>query len=132
MANLRAQIELDEQELAQLGHSQKESRHLREHNHGQNSELHQLEAEYAQYEQQLHGSVQKVDSLRTQLETMYQRRASATDTGISSKQKQHINANAFTGTATNGKINEHRPKASVSPFKVFNQNNSLEIPKIST
>ena len=117
MASLRAQIERDEKELAQLGHNQKEAKQLREHNQNQKRELQQLEAEYAQYEQQLRGSVQKVDSLRNQLELMYQRRAAAADAAVA--MQRQINGGIVAGSMDGRKMSaERRPKASVSPFKV--------------
>jgi hypothetical protein len=60
MATIRAQIERDERELAQLGQCQEEARQLREHNQNEGRQLRQLEAEYQNGETQLRRTVQMV------------------------------------------------------------------------
>ena len=112
MANLRAQIEREEQELTQLGHYQRETRQLRNYNQNQSRELRQLENEFSQDEHQLRRTAQKVNTLRATLESIYQQRAAAADSAIAVQRE-------INGTAGMGKIpTERRPKASVSPFKV--------------
>uniref|UniRef100_A0A183C2K3 SH3 domain-containing protein n=1 Tax=Globodera pallida TaxID=36090 RepID=A0A183C2K3_GLOPA len=110
MANLRAQISRDELEMLHLGVRQKEAKKLREHNERQNRDLGQLEAEYAHDEEQLRRAVAKVDSLRRQLEMLYQRRAVAMDAAIS-RQRQ-INGEGRAAENGNGRV-EKRPKASI-------------------
>ncbi|KAI3422294.1 hypothetical protein GPALN_012819 [Globodera pallida] len=126
MANLRAQISRDELEMLHLGVRQKEAKKLREHNERQNRDLGQLEAEYAHDEEQLRRAVAKVDSLRRQLEMLYQRRAVAMDAAIS-RQRQ-INGEGRAAENGNGRV-EKRPKASIVPFKQENVDQMAELSK---
>ena len=122
MSNIRSQIERDEKELGRIGLCRRETCKLREYNNRQTKELRQLEFDYGNDEHELRRVVAKVDSLRGQLETLYMRRAAASDIAIAQHRRCVNNGTIMSSPQekTEGRIstiqNERRPKASISPF----------------
>uniref|UniRef100_A0A7E5A0L1 SH3 domain-containing protein n=1 Tax=Panagrellus redivivus TaxID=6233 RepID=A0A7E5A0L1_PANRE len=121
---LRADIARDEHELTHLSNTQKQVRSITTQNDQRRNELRHLQDAYVQDEQHLRHAVDKVDSLKKQLEQLYRRRASAASAAIA--QQRHLNA-VSNGTSMpsvpvsattplNGLTG--RPQANVVPFQV--------------
>ncbi|KAE9551482.1 hypothetical protein FO519_005302 [Halicephalobus sp. NKZ332] len=132
---LRAEIARDEKELAHLSTVQKQARQVNLQNEARRAELIALQETYAQDEQQLRHAVDKVDSLKKQLELLYRRRASAASAAIA--QQRQINAFSSSPITTQKQIIQssglnQRPQAQVGPFQVQRpiQNSSSESEKI--
>uniref|UniRef100_A0AC34F495 SH3 domain-containing protein n=1 Tax=Panagrolaimus sp. ES5 TaxID=591445 RepID=A0AC34F495_9BILA len=106
---LRQNISRDERELSQLSAAQRQTKVLSVQNDERRSQLMGLQETYSQDEQQLRHAVDKVDSLKKQIELLYRRRASAASAAIA----QQRQINAF--SSSNNNISMNGPSPSSTP-----------------